>query len=67
MDANSTANTLCTTLNSLLVPTEFDIPRKKDGKVKILEPHSSRRRPKSGDYKLLAVYVAAYIGSLIPV
>jgi hypothetical protein len=67
MDANSTANTPCTTLNSSLVPTEFNIPRKKDGKVKILEPHGSRRRPKSGDYKLLAAYVAAYTGSLIPV
>jgi hypothetical protein len=67
MDANSTANTLCTTLNSSLVPTEFDIPRKKDGKVKILELYSSRQRPKSRDYKLLTVYIAAYTGSLIPV
>jgi hypothetical protein len=67
MDANSTANTPCRTLNSSLVPTDFDIPRKRDGRQKILEPHGGRRRPKSGDHKLLAAYVAAYAGQLIPI
>jgi hypothetical protein len=67
MDANSIVNTLCMTLNSLLMPIEFDIPRKKDSKVKILELYSSWQRPKSRDYKLLTIYITAYIGSLIPV
>jgi hypothetical protein len=66
MDVNRAPNSPCSTLNSALVPTEFDLPGRRDGKPKILEPHGGRRRPKSCDHKLLAAYVAAYSGTLIP-
>jgi hypothetical protein len=49
------------------MPTEFNIPRKKEGKVKILELYSSRQYPKSREYKLLTIYITTYIGSLIPI
>jgi len=55
----------CRTLNSSLVPTKFDQPRGRQDNLRILEPRGGRR-PKSGDHKLLAAYVAAYTGTLIP-
>jgi hypothetical protein len=55
----------CRTLNSSLVPTKFDQPRGRQDNLRILEPRGGRL-PKSGDHKLLAAYVAAYTGTLIP-
>jgi hypothetical protein len=54
------------TRNSRLLPETFDPPILKHGHRKILEPHGFARRPKSGDFKLLAAYVAAYVPTLIP-
>ena len=66
MDASSGPYELYITTNSRLLPTTFDPPKLRNGRLKILEPHGRRRRPKSGDFKLLAAYVAAYVGTLIP-
>jgi hypothetical protein len=54
------------TVNSRLLPTKFAPPQLRHGTRKILEPHGSNRRPKTGNFKLLTAYVAAYIGVLIP-
>ena len=54
------------TINSRLLPANFDPPKLRHGTLKILEPHGRNRRPKSGDFKLLAAFVAGYVGSLIP-
>jgi hypothetical protein len=66
MDRSSTPEESYRTANSRLLPATFDPPRLRHGTLKILEPHGRRRRPKSGDFKLLAAYVAGYVGTLIP-
>lgn len=66
MDSSSEPDELYSTANSRLLPTTFDPPKVRNGRMKILEPQGRRRRPKSGDFKLLAAYVAAYVGTLIP-
>jgi hypothetical protein len=66
MDDSDQPEQATTTRNSRLVPSTFDPPRLKHGIRTIPEPHGPKRRPKSGDFKLLAAYVAAYVGVLIP-
>lgn len=66
MNSSSDPDQPSTTANSRLLPTTFEPPKARNGRMRILEPHGRRRRPKSGDFKLLAAYVAAYVGVLIP-
>jgi hypothetical protein len=66
MDIDSQPEQTMTTRNSRLIPSTFDPPQLKHGVRTIPEPHGPKRRPKSGDFKLLAAYVAAYVGVLIP-
>jgi hypothetical protein len=66
MNSSSEPDELSTTANSRLLLTTFKPPKARNRHMRILEPHSCRRRPKSGDFKLLAAYVAAYVGVLIP-
>jgi hypothetical protein len=66
MDEYSTEQGGGSTLNSRLLPVIFDPPRLVHGVRKIPEPRGQNRRPKSGDFKLLAAYVAAYVGQIIP-
>jgi hypothetical protein len=66
MNSSSKPDELSTTANSQLLPATFKPPKPRNRRIIILEPHGRRRRPKSGDFKLLAAYVAAYVGVLIP-
>ena len=66
MDSNSFLEDFHSTANSKLLPATFDPPKMRHGTLKVLEPHGHNRRPKVGDFKLLAAYVAGYVGSLIP-
>ena len=43
----------------------FKLLRPRNRHIRILELHSCCRRPKSRDFKLLAAYIAAYVGILI--
>jgi hypothetical protein len=52
--------------NSRLLLATFKPLKPRNGRMMILELYSRCRRPKSGDFKLLAAYVAAYVGVLIP-
>jgi hypothetical protein len=65
-DENGSVQESYSTANSRLLPKTFELPQLKHGTLKIIEPHGRNRRPKSGDFKLLAAYVAGYVGSLIP-
>lgn len=65
-NSSSEPDELSTTANSRLLPTIFEPPKARSGHIRIPEPHGRRRRPKAGDFKLLAAYVAAYMGVLIP-
>ena len=65
MNSSSELDKLSTTANSRLLPTTFEPLKARNGHMRILEPHSRRRRPKAGDFKLHAAYVAAYMGVLI--
>jgi hypothetical protein len=66
MDSNNCSDESHSTVNSRLLPAKFDPPRLRHGLLRVLEPHGRNRRPKAGDFKLLAAYVAAYTGPLIP-
>jgi hypothetical protein len=66
MDNNSQPKDMATTRNSRLLPATFDPVQVKHGIRTIPESHGPKRRPKSGDFKLFAAYVAAYTGPLIP-
>jgi hypothetical protein len=66
MNSSSELEQCTSTANSKLLPPTFDLILVKHGARKIAEPHGPQRRPKSGDFKILAAYVAAYVGVLIP-
>ena len=66
MESFSGADEAYATANSRLLPTELDPPQPSHGKMRIMEPHGPGRRPKSGDFKLLAGWVAMYVNVLIP-
>ena len=66
MNSSSKPDKLSTTANSQLLLATFKPLKPRNRHIIILEPHSRCRRPKLGDFKLLAAYVATYIGVLIP-
>jgi hypothetical protein len=66
MDSDDQGTRSTSTRNSRLLPRTFQPSLKRHGKRQVPEPHGPQRRPKSGDFKLLAAYVAAYINNPIP-
>jgi hypothetical protein len=66
MNSSSKLDELSTTANSRLLLATFKLPKPRNRRIIILELYSRRRRSKLGDFKLLAAYVAAYVGVLIP-
>jgi hypothetical protein len=66
IDSNNCLDKLHSTVNLRLLPAKFNLLRLRHGLLRVLEPHGRNQRPKAGDFKLLAAYVAAYTRPLIP-
>jgi hypothetical protein len=65
MNSSSELDELSTIANSRLLLAMFELLKPRNRRIIILELHGRCRRPKLGDFKLLAAYVAAYVGVLI--
>jgi hypothetical protein len=65
MNSSSKPDELSTIANLQLLLATFKPLKPRNRRIIILELYSRCRRSKLGDFKLLAAYVAAYIGVLI--
>jgi hypothetical protein len=66
IDSSNSLDKLHSIVNLRLLLAKFDLLRLRHRLLRVLKPHGRNRRPKAGNFKLLAAYVAAYTRPLIP-